>query len=149
MDEALSKVSVSPGGSHCLQLFSKICLNIVVEPEELKFRRLKLSNPALAKGLWAVEGSKDLLRNLGFVLEPGGEAFVLPQGIYLEACLVAQVTNMAETLLPPPPSVPAPSSPPPTTSDTSFGMSPEERAARAADIARRKAEAEKEKQRLL
>jgi len=126
-------------------LLLKIVLNVVCDPEEPKFRRLKVENPALKKGLWSDPGGVKTILQLGFILEPSGEAYTLPPGVILDHDLVSRITTLAECNPPThnPPMSPAPSQP----TETSFGMTLEERAARTADIARRKAEAELEKQR--
>ena len=49
-----------------LKLLSKIVNNITAHPSEGKYRRLKLGNPALRSKLFSLNGSFELLLQLGF-----------------------------------------------------------------------------------
>ena len=146
----------------CFAALSTLCLNIVANPTEPKFRRLKLSNPALTARVFSVPGGRAVLAALGFLEEEsaGGErALVLAQGLELPAEAVARITEMLEVVggPPPPPSPAAPAAaaaaPAAAGGGGSFfsgmGLSPAERERRAKETEERARSEAEEKKRLL
>lgn len=75
-DKALEYIrqSAGPASGAALEMLSKIIGNIVQNPQELKYRKLKLDNAKLKEGLFQHRGSTEFLTSVGFVLA-GHEAF--------------------------------------------------------------------------
>jgi len=60
----------------CLDILDKLIRNIVRNPNEEKFRTIKLQNPKIAAAITNVPGAVDALMQMGFRAE--GENLVLP-----------------------------------------------------------------------
>lgn len=147
MDETLSMLSANPQAASALNILVKLCLNIITNPEDKKYRRLNLANPTLSTKLFSIPGASDVLKLLGFMADPTDPTFLLlPEGLELPADLVGRLQTLEAAIGPPPPA-PALASPPPPA--PSFGLSEEERAKRAADQVKKRLEGEKEKARIL
>jgi hypothetical protein len=77
---ALAEISsVGSDGVETLQTLQRLLMNIVADPSEPKFRRVRKSNPTISRLVVGVPGAIDVLRAAGFV-EEGAEHLVLPQG---------------------------------------------------------------------
>ena len=106
LGDALDLVLCSEQNRVAFATLNQICLNIVANPAEAKFRRLKLSNPALTAKIFSVPGGRDVLTALGFVLEEsaaGEAALVLAEGQALPEAGVARVMEMLDAVGGPPP----------------------------------------------
>lgn len=55
-------------------LLLKLLGNVLSQPGEARFRRLRLNNPVLRGSILETEGGLDLLLAAGFQLQPGDEA---------------------------------------------------------------------------
>eukprot|EP00406_Dinophysis_acuminata_P002419 CAMPEP_0179229098 /NCGR_PEP_ID=MMETSP0797-20121207/10160_1 /TAXON_ID=47934 /ORGANISM="Dinophysis acuminata, Strain DAEP01" /LENGTH=126 /DNA_ID=CAMNT_0020936159 /DNA_START=101 /DNA_END=477 /DNA_ORIENTATION=- len=64
-----------------LELIDKLTRNVVRNPGEEKFRRIKLTNPKIAATITDVPGAVDLLKEMGWVED--GEGLVLPPSVRL------------------------------------------------------------------
>ncbi len=74
-----------------LSMLQKVFFNVLGHPDELKYRALRRSNPAVARAIVAVPGAAALLAAFGFVVE--GDAFVLPPGAVPDEGVAAMVTE--------------------------------------------------------
>ena len=163
--EALDLILCSEQNRACFAALSTICLNILANPAEPKFRRLKLGNAALGAKVFGVPGGRAVLAALGFVEEAsvaGGEAaLVLAQGLELPAEAVARITEMLDVVGGPPPP-PAAASPAPAAAGggsgggggggsffSGMGLSPAERERRAKESEERARSEAEEKKKLL
>ncbi|EIE21636.1 hypothetical protein COCSUDRAFT_30128 [Coccomyxa subellipsoidea C-169] len=63
----------------CWATLLKYCGNIVRDPNEEKFRKIRLSNAAFQTRVGSVEGSLRFLELLGFDKDAGGEFIVMPR----------------------------------------------------------------------
>ncbi|CAL8469381.1 g8922 [Coccomyxa elongata] len=63
----------------CWATLLKYCSNIVKDPNEEKFRKIRLSNAAFQTRVSSVEGSLRFLELLGFQKDEGGEYLVMPR----------------------------------------------------------------------
>lgn len=59
-----------------LVLIEKLVRNVVSNPKEEKFRRIRLTNPKIAEQLTTVSGAKDAMLEMGWIEE--GENLILP-----------------------------------------------------------------------
>jgi len=50
----------------CLETLEKLMKNIISKPMEEKFRNLKVSNPAIIKKIYSLEGSETLIKAMGY-----------------------------------------------------------------------------------
>jgi hypothetical protein len=114
LGEALDLILCSSESNRAtFHTLNQICLNIIANPGEAKFRRLKLANPSLQAKVFAVPGGRAVLTALGFVQEESaagdGAALVLAPGLELPQDAVARVMEMLEVVggPPPPPTPPA------------------------------------------
>merc|ERR1712061_204810 len=64
-----------------LDLIQKLTQNVVRNPTEEKFRRIKLTNPKIAAAITDVTNAADLLKEMGWQQE--GEELVLPAAVRL------------------------------------------------------------------
>eukprot|EP00933_Yihiella_yeosuensis_P039976 TRINITY_DN3417_c6_g1_i1.p2 TRINITY_DN3417_c6_g1~~TRINITY_DN3417_c6_g1_i1.p2 ORF type:complete len:186 (+),score=61.09 TRINITY_DN3417_c6_g1_i1:74-631(+) len=64
-----------------LELIEKLTRNVVRNPTDDKFRRIKLGNPKIAAAITDVTGAVDLLNVMGWVQE--GEELTLPSAVTL------------------------------------------------------------------
>jgi hypothetical protein len=105
---------------NCLLTLSKILSNIIDNPHEEKYRRLKNSNQHFQKKVGSQEGSSGLLQSLGFALN-GDEWVLTPSADTWENIVSCQqklnkFLDKLKTLPPTDPAAPAapssPSSPP-------------------------------------
>ena len=159
LGDALDLVLCSEQNRVAFATLNQICLNIVANPAEAKFRRLKLSNPALTAKIFSVPGGRDVLTALGFVLEEsaaGEAALVLAEGQALPEAGVARVMEMLDAVggpPPPPQPAPQPAAPPSPAPSGSFfsgmGLSPAEREKRAKEGQERARLEAEEKKRLV
>jgi len=63
----------------CLELIEKLTRNVVRNPSEEKFRRIKLTNPKIAAAITDVPNALALLQEMGW--QPAGEELVLPPSV--------------------------------------------------------------------
>jgi hypothetical protein len=102
---------------NCLLTLSKILSNIIDNPHEEKYRRLKNSNQHFQKKVGSQEGSSGLLQSLGFALN-GDEWVLTPSADTWENIVSCQqklnkFLDKLKTLPPTDPAAPSsPSSPP-------------------------------------
>lgn len=63
------------------QTLFKFCANVAKAPSEEKFRRIKLSNPAVQQRIGSISGCVEFLELAGFEKEQadGGEALFMPE----------------------------------------------------------------------
>merc|ERR1719361_398945 len=64
-----------------LDIIEKLTRNVVRNPKEDKFRKIKLSNPKIAAAITDVPFAVDILREMGWVEIPDG--LVLPASVRL------------------------------------------------------------------
>jgi len=66
-----------------LELIEKLTRNVVRNPSDDKFRRIKLSNAKIAAAIKDVPNALDLMKEMGWVVEesPDGECLVLPPSV--------------------------------------------------------------------
>merc|ERR550514_1882529 len=62
-----------------LEIMEKLVRNVVRNPNEDKFRRIKLSNPKIAAAITNVPGAVDALKVMGWIETPDGLA--LPMSV--------------------------------------------------------------------
>jgi hypothetical protein len=110
------ELSVDKGGSRaeklsaCGNTLEKMLDNIVKNPDEAKFRKIKTSNARFAASVLTVPGSKDFLQAIGFGLQSTvgkdgtvGSYMVLPFDVSTEGCTAGliQVSIKIEPYCPP------------------------------------------------
>lgn len=149
-DDALEILSAT--SPHTLGSIARVFSNILANPDEPKYNKLRVSNPAIAAILDA-DGARELLLIFGFVQE--GDFLVLPSGPPRAAAAalgdrVIAAAVSAEVFAAPSAAAPSPARPTATTAPPAV-LSPErvaelarldkERAAKAAEFARLKAQA--------
>ena len=104
MDETLSMLSAHPQAAGALAILVKLSLNVIANPQELKFRRVNLANPVLSSRLFSIPGGSDVLKLLGFMPDPTDPTFLLlPEGLDLPADLVGRLQELEAAVGPPPP----------------------------------------------
>ena len=120
LDDATAKLTARADTrlAPALELLRKMIANINKDPAELKYRKMRLSNPKVAAGLVHVDGVRQWLRAIGWRLD--GEFIELQ--IDAEAAAQAAAQAMALEAL-------------------ESGVSAAEEARRVAELERRKAEA--------
>lgn len=78
----LSKLAVAEKAEDAFvaaaEILLKLMRNIVQNPTEQKFRRIKPQNPTISAKLLSAPGMKEVVAFLGWQEEQGGEALVLP-----------------------------------------------------------------------
>lgn len=65
--------------STCYTTILKLVGNVAKAPGEEKFRKVKLTNPAIQAKVASLEGSVPFLEAVGFALQPSGEMLELPE----------------------------------------------------------------------
>jgi hypothetical protein len=66
-----------------LELIQKLTVNVVRNPSEEKFRKIKLSNPKIAAAITEVQFAVDLLQEMGWVKTSDGDTLELPSSVRL------------------------------------------------------------------
>jgi len=66
--EEMAKVDLEPR-RECLSTVAKLVNNIIAHPMEMKYKKVKMGNPAFVKRVADVEGSTELMLALGFLPE--------------------------------------------------------------------------------
>ena len=81
----------------CLETLSKIMLNVIENPSNPKFRRLRPVNATLARTVFAFPQAELLLTLFGFVesVEAGETVFVLPEGVTGAADVAKSIATKA------------------------------------------------------
>ncbi|KAI3733798.1 hypothetical protein L6452_13254 [Arctium lappa] len=83
-----------------VEIVLKLLKNIIKEPDNVKFRRIRLGNPKIKEAIADVAGGLDLLECVGFELkEEGGEMWAVMEAASSEKI---KVINQAVCLLEPP-----------------------------------------------
>ena len=107
----------------CVQLaLRKIATNVLEQPSDVRFRRLRCSNSTLATKVLPIPGAKQLLHALGFeetsADEPTEAVFLMPPAS-VDTGLLQQAVTGLNTLIEPVPAAlaPAPSAPGPRPPD--------------------------------
>ena len=104
VDELLTQLTIDAGVSAhtCLETLSKIMLNVLQFPTVPKFRRLRPSNPVLARTVFAVPQAELLLAEFGFVeqTEAGETIFAIPEGVAGNTAVASAVAQYALSTAP-------------------------------------------------
>ena len=106
---AMKKASTDSGGDEkfktCLSTILKYVGNVNSNPDEDKFRTIKLSNPAFQQRVGSVEGSLDVLIAAGFIRSSGGseegEVLHMPRDKVNKEVLVAVGGAISDALINP------------------------------------------------
>lgn len=81
-----------------IEIVLKLLKNIIKEPENVKFRRIRLGNPKIKEAIADVAGGLDMLECVGFELkEESGEMWAVMEGEVSEkVMMVKQVVDLLE-----------------------------------------------------
>lgn len=79
-----------------LEVLAKLLRNVVVNPGEEKYRRIKLSNPKIKTSIQEVKGGLETLKAMGWVQDPEDEDMLfVPKGLQLS---MAEVHTLSKIL---------------------------------------------------
>eukprot|EP00891_Asterochloris_glomerata_P002534 jgi/Astpho2/2534/Aster-04248 len=81
-----------------LNVLSKLLRNTAVSPTEAKYRKIRLSNPTIARCIRDEEGAVETLQMMGWVLEEDGEILTLPEGTVVTMKEVRAVEDAKDRL---------------------------------------------------
>ncbi|KAL0564255.1 hypothetical protein V5O48_017798 [Marasmius crinis-equi] len=66
VDPGIMRPNAAPQALESLRTIQKLCQNIVTDPDNEKYHRIKTTNPKITKDIVSPKGTVELLRELGF-----------------------------------------------------------------------------------
>lgn len=98
VDLKKSHAGQDDGVRTCFTTLLKMISNVATAPAEDKFRRIKLTNPAVQQRVGAFTGALDFLQLAGFRKDPSGEALYMPPEAVDAMLLAAAGENLTSSL---------------------------------------------------